>query len=741
MLYCCMGKLIMASNRLPVKIDPDGNSVRTTGGLASALEGTATEARQVWVGWPGGAESDFDDPAAIRKNMLRQNMVPVYLSHEELDGFYEGYANSTLWPLLHYMIERAKFSHDWWRTYQVVNRKYADAIMEVAEPGDQIWIHDYHLFLLPSILRAKNRFLRIGFFLHTPFCSSEIFRSLPNRTELLRGVLGADLIGFHTYSYLRHFRSSILRVLGWEVEMEGLRHDGREVRMGVYPIGHNHPGFQRIMNRPDFRAILGRHREALADKRMILNVERLDYTKGLPQKLGAMRRFLELYPDLRDEIVFVLIAVPSRQGVPEYEHLTEEVQREVGAINGDYGKVGHSPVQFLHRGFPMEDLAAFYACAEVCLVTPLRDGMNLVAKEFLDCQRPDFTRRPGVLILSEFAGAANELSQAIHVNPHDIDEVANAIHRSLSMPDDERQRRLTAMQGRVRNQHSGVWAKRFLSQLDQIPDHANNIIMMDMLPLAGRIASMIGSGGKLGIFLDYDGTLRDFTDQPEQAIPDPGLPPLIRDLAAHPAIMLALVSGRSPEFLENHLGGLGATLIAEHGYRWLDGGTGEWQLFNPYVNTEWKDILRPHLEHASILTPGTHVEEKQSALVWHYRKADPEFGQWRAKDLLEELTSMAANLPVTVHHGQKIIEVSSLQVSKGEAVDFLINRWHCDAALVAGDDQTDETMIGLQPEHVEFFPVKVGDGPTRAAYRTDIPGLRKFLEEIRSTTESHPQEP
>ena len=193
------------------------------------------------------------------------------------------------------------------------------------------------------------------------------------------------------------------------------------------------------------------------------------------------------------------------------------------------------------------------------------------------------------------------------------------------------------------------------------------------------------------------------------------------------------MSGRPPHFLEKHLGGLGISLVAEHGYRWLDGGHGEWELLNPYVNTDWKDAIREQLEHAALLSPGTHVEEKQSALVWHYRKSDPEFGEWRARDLLEELTSMAANLPVTVHHGKKIVEVSSLQVNKGEAIDFLMNRWETQVALVAGDDQTDETMLSLSPPNVDFYAVKVGKGSTRAAYRTDIPGLRGFLEELRAS--------
>jgi trehalose 6-phosphate synthase/phosphatase len=728
-----MSKLIMVSNRLPVKIEADGSSSRTEGGLASALEGAQLEMEHLWVGWPGAAVEDFEDVDRVAEDLRRIGVAPVFLTRDEVDGFYEGYSTSTLWPLMHYMIERARFSREWWDAYRRVNRKFAEAILAVAEDGDQVWIHDYHLFLLPEMLRGGGRELKVGFFLHTPFCSSEIFRVLPDRAELLKGVLGADLIGFHTYNYLRHFRSALLQVLGWESEMEGMWHDGREVRMSVYPIGHNHTGFDREMQDPGFPDLIARHLGDLAGKRMILNVERLDYTKGVPQKLAAMRRFLDANPDKRDDVLFVLIAVPSRQGVREYDDLTEEVQREVGAINGEFGKVGHAPIQFLHRGFPMCDLAAFYALAEVCMVTPLRDGMNLVAKEFLDCQRPDFSERPGVLILSEFAGAAHELSHALQVNPHDVEQVADAINRALEMPDEERRQRIEVMQTRLRKQHSGVWARRFLRDLDKVPRREERVEIMELCPLAAQLAGLVENHGPLGLFLDYDGTLRDFVDVPDHAVPDPALRGLLRDLAGCRGVSLAVVSGRVPEFLEKHLGGLGVTLVGEHGYRWLDGGTGEWELFNPHVNTEWKPAIREHLEQASLLTPGTHVEEKQSALVWHYRKADPEFGLWRARGLLEELTSMAANLPVTVHHGKKIVEISSLQVNKGMAVEHLLRVWDCRMALVAGDDQTDETMISLTPENMQFFSVKVGTGPTRAAFRTDIPGLRSFLEELRRT--------
>lgn len=516
--------------------------------------------------------------------------------------------------------------------------------------------------------------------------------------------------------------------MGWESEINHLWYGGREVQLRASPIGHNHTGFRQCMEDQAFDEIVAGHRKELNGKRLILSVERLDYTKGVPQKLAAVRRFLETFPDKREEVVFVLISVPSRQGVEEYDQLTEEVQREVGAINGTYGSVGHSPVQFLHRGFPPVDLAALYALSEVCLVTPLRDGMNLVAKEFLDCQQEGIAGRPGVLILSELAGAAEELSQALQVNPYDTDEVSRTLNRALEMPDSERKERVETMQKRVRLQHSGPWAKRFIMEMEKVPERENRVAVADMQPLASELLARWRKGEKLGLFLDYDGTLREFVDKPEDAVPDPALPPLLKSLAAIENIEIAIVSGRPPAFLEQHLGGLGVTLVGEHGYRWLDGGEGEWELFNPHVDTEWRQGIREHLEQAALLTPGAHVEEKQSAVVWHYREAEPEFGLWRARGLLDELTAMAANLPVTVHHGKKIVEVSSLQVSKGAAVDFLISHWGCQVALATGDDQTDETMFTLTPEKADFYTVKIGTESTRASYRTDTNGIRLFLE-------------
>ena len=723
-----MPKTIVVSNRLPVRLDESGKPVRTTGGLAAALAGAGVGS--CWVGWPGVPEEAIDDVGALKSEMQEIGVVPVILPSATVEGFYEGYSNATIWPLLHYMLERVRFEPAWFPHYERANQAFAEAVLEGAEDGDSVWVHDYHLFLLPQLLRESGKSLRIAFFLHTPFPSSEIFRALPERGALLKGLLGADLIGFHTFNYLRHFRSAILRALAIESEVDAVLQDQRKVVIGVYPIGHDSGAFVEAMKTDVYRQTLDRHAGELEGKQLVLSVERLDYTKGIPQKLHAIRQFLEAHPDQRDRVAFVIIAVPSRGTVEEYVQLTEEVQREVGSINGAYGSVGHSPVQFLHQSFPQAELAALYALADVCLVTPLIDGMNLVAKEYIDCKDESQGARPGVLVLSEFAGAAQEMSHALMVNPHDVRETAAAIGRALLMDDGEKRERTVAMQARLRRRDSVAWAAAILKDLEAQPLVESVSSQEPRFPnLTSRFVESIRSGGRVSLFLDYDGTLRDFVDKPEDAVPDPELGPLLRALGSHPQVDLAVVSGRAAEFLEEHFGEHGITLVAEHGYRWKRAGEREWSLVHPNLDMEWREFIKPLLQQAVDLTPGSHLEEKQSSIVWHYRRADPEFGSWRARGLLAELTDVTASLPVSVHHGKKIVEVASQLVSKGNAVRMLLAEWNSTMGLAAGDDQTDESMFGVEvPEEMEFVTLKIGtEGATQAQRRTDIGGLREFL--------------
>ncbi|MEZ6014749.1 MAG: bifunctional alpha,alpha-trehalose-phosphate synthase (UDP-forming)/trehalose-phosphatase [Planctomycetota bacterium] len=726
-----MKKTILVSNRLPVRIDAQGQPERTTGGLASALAGAEIDA--LWVGWPGAAAEDIADLPAVSARLRALGLAPVFLGRDALDAYYEGYSNATLWPLLHSMATRAQFRAEWYAAYEAVNRRFVEVILEHAEPGDTVWIHDFHLFLVPALLREACPGLHIGFFLHTPFPSSELLRILPERRSVLEGLLGADLIGFHTYSYLRHFRSSLLRVLGIESEMDSVRCREHTAWLGVHPIGHDHVGFKAAIDSPEFELAFAAHGAELGARQLVLGVERLDYTKGIPQKLAAIRRFLSQHPEWRRRAIFVLIAVPSRKGIREYDDLTEEVQREVGALNGEFGAVGHVPVQFLHQSFPQAELAALYALADVCVVTPLVDGMNLVAKEFVACKATAPMSRPGVLVLSEFAGAAHEMSDALLVNPYDVDTVARTIVSALEMSEGERRQRIDAMGPRIVHGDAAAWARKFLLAL---AEHAATpgAVQADgtLRELAHTLAAQVREGAQLALFLDYDGTLREFTGDPAAAVPDAGLLALLAALAAHPRVDLAIVSGRPSDFLQHHLGDLDAALVAEHGFRRRVRRGADWEIVQPEVNTSWKVDVRPLLEQAVELTPGTTLEEKRSALVWHYRRADPEFGAWRANMLLSELVDATASLPVVVHHGRKIVEVASQLVSKGAAVRRLVQERRPTVALAAGDDQTDETMFALELDgDLELHTIGVGDGPSRAQRRSDIAGLRAFLEELR----------
>jgi trehalose 6-phosphate synthase/phosphatase len=721
-----MSKVILVSNRLPIRITDTGEIVRTTGGLASALEAMEGPKTNIWVGWSGQAIEEIEKPELLKTQMRALQIQPVLLSAEEIDGFYEGYSNATLWPLLHSMSQRATFDTGAWKHYRTANEKFAQAVLEVVEEGDTVWVHDYHLFLLPALLREAIPSLKIGFFLHTPFPSSDIFRILPECKEVLHGLLGADLIGFHTFNYLRHFRSSLLRVLGIEAEHESLYHKGRCHKLGVYPIGHNREGFHAAMDTPLFEKSRRDLIKSLNGRKLILNVERLDYTKGVLQKLGAIRHFLASHPEKCDELDFVIIAVPSRQNVAEYTELTEEVQRKVGAINGEFGTIHFAPINFLHQSFPIEELAAFYSVADACMVTPLVDGMNLVAKEFIDCKTEGNGSRPGVLILSEFAGAAAEMSHALLVNPYATRKVSEAIAQALEMPNDECWDRTRKMQQHLEVNDAGVWAKRFLSYFDEMPPPLAS--SSDLTPVHNKILSAVKQGKRCSLFLDYDGTLRDFTLLPQDAVPDDGLLPLLKRLGEK--VDITIVSGRPLAFLDEHFGGTGFNLVAEHGYRWSRNDSPEWELLNPHVDTSWKEQIAPQLEQITQLTPGSHIEEKPSSIVWHYRGSDPEFGLWQARRLLAELTDITANLPVAVHHGKKIVEIASLQVNKGRAVESLISSLGSQVALAAGDDQTDETMFALEPDIESFHTIHLGGTDTRATYVTRISRFRDFLEDV-----------
>jgi trehalose 6-phosphate synthase/phosphatase len=732
-----LGNLFIVANRLPVTLHDDlEHSTKSSGGLVAALDGIDVEGGQTsvhWIGWPGRDIATDRQPEAEQFLHERYNATPVFLSVAEQSDFYEGYSNSSLWPLLHYMPTRFRNESAWWAAYQAVNRKFADAVLARAVESDTVWVHDYQLMLLPQMIKADRPAIRVGFFLHTPFPSYEIFRYLPQRDELVAGLLGADLVGFHTYGYMRHYRSCALRLLGLDAEFASIRHHGRTTHLGVYPIGINAAKFDAQLDSSDH----AERREALAANhrgvQIVLSVERMDYTKGILHRLEAIDLFLAQRSQAeRDVVRFIFIGVPSREGVAEYQTLRDEVERQVGRINGKYATLHNSPVLFIHGSVEFADLCAMYELADVCMVTPLIDGMNLVAKEYVACQRNcRAVGQAGVLVLSEFAGAAVELHRALIVNPYDQQAVADALRDALAMPQDERCDRMEAMRDRVMRHDARAWAGQFLTDLarhDPVtePPHpaaeARAILRRTIADRTRRVA----------LFLDYDGTLREIVTDPGAASPTRPILELLDRLAALTNVDTTIVSGRVASDLDRWLGRYPFGLVAEHGATVRRPGVGAtWERLADAHDFRWKDQILPLLHNYAESTPGTHIEVKATGLVWHYRRADPEFGQWKAKSLTEELSNLTANLPVHVRHGRKIVEIAASTVNKANAVLHLLAETEArlghpyDLVLCAGDDLTDESMF--QIDRSDLLTIKVGFVDTRATYRVADPAAFRSM--------------
>ncbi len=454
--------LVVVANRLPLddNVAPDGACEwrRSPGGLASALHAIMQQTPATWVGWAGGT-----GPAPAVPDFGGLRLRPVAVTEEELRGYYEGFANSTLWPLYHDAVEQPVFDRGWWETYRAVNRRFAEAAAEVAGRGAAVWVQDYHLQLVPGMLRELRPDLLIGFFLHVPFPPPELFMQLPRRVELLRGMLGADLVGLQRPQAAHNVAQLATKLLGASVTDDQITLGDRRVRTGAFPVSIDVAEMQALAARPDvvscarqLRADLGRPR------RVLLSVDRLDYTKGIEHRLTA---YSELLRDRRVKVhdtVMVQVAVPSRERVESYRTLRDRIEGEVGRINGEYGRVGEPAIHYLNQSFDRADLAALYQTADVMVVTPLRDGMNLVAKEFVAAREDG----GGALVLSEFAGAAAELEQAFLVNPHDVDGLKATLLQALDARPEDLAARMAAMRAHLRSHDIVAWARAYLTTLD-----------------------------------------------------------------------------------------------------------------------------------------------------------------------------------------------------------------------------------------------------------------------------------
>ncbi len=742
-------RVLIVSNRLPVTVRLEHGKVRvspSSGGLATAMRGPHEQANSLWIGWPGDT-SRFGpaDRQITERRLAEMRCQPLYLTVGEVAHFYDGFSNGVLWPLYHYLtdkVEKEAWSN--WKIYTEVNQKFADAVLQVYRPGDRIWIHDYQLSLVPGMIRKRAPEATIGFFLHIPFPSSEVFRILPWRVEILQGMMGADLIGFHTYSYLHHFSRALLHVLKLPTADGVVPLGHRRAMLGVFPIGIDTPGFETLVARPEIRQDVEQIKAEGGGRHLILGVDRLDYTKGLPRRLLAIERLLEREPALRDRIRFVQLIVPSREKVDAYAALRRELDELAGRINATWGTLSSVPVHYLYRGVPLEKLVALYGAADVMLVTPLRDGMNLVAKEFIACQ----DREAGVLILSEFAGAAAELVEALLVNPYDIDRLALQIKRAIQMPAEERQARMASLRARVRGFDVHLWAATFLETLQAaarrraVPGDTPQVSEEAEVE---RLLARVSTFDPLHVVLDYDGTLVPFAPTPDLARPDPELLELLRRLAARPHTQVHLLSGRTRDSLGRWFGTLPIHLHAEHGFWSRDAaGTGTWRALLPTVPT-WLPRVRALLERWTRDTPGSIIEEKSNGIVWHYRQVAADFGPMRARALLQALRDTPAEPDLEVIEGEKAIEIRRRGVHKGVVIQRLIEESAGAAQFLAmGNDRTDEDMFQAIGAHGVAF--HVGPGPSMTPHRlADHEAarrvLRALLDRDQTRTPAHPLQP
>ncbi len=721
-----MGRLLIVSNRLPVTAIVSGAGVsleRSSGGLANGMKGPHERLGGEWIGWPG--ELDRLPPEAranVDRLLAELRLVPVPLSADEVTRYYAGYSNAVLWPLFHYLLPRLPREVKNFDAYEAVNARFADAVAARFRPGDLVWVHDYQLMLAPQMVRERIPEARIGFFLHIPFPSSEIFRVLPERERLLEGLLGADLVGFHTPTFLRHFASSALRLVGARTEVDRIRWGGREVRLGAFPMGIDAARFSEAARSPEVKELARAHRAG--GERLMVGLDRLDYTKGIPQRLLAFEKLLRRHPELRGGVKLVQVAVPSREGVGAYRELREEVDALVGHIDGELATPSWSPIHYLHHSLSHAEIVALYAAADVVVVTPLRDGMNLVAKEFV-ASRPD---EDGVLVLSDFAGAADELSEALHVNPYDIERTAEIFHRALTMPLDERRARMAALRQRVMTYDVHRWARSFLSRLEAATVVRGAFPDLSAPEAVVAAADRARAAPSLVLLLDYDGTLVPFARTPELASPDPELLALLRRLAALPHTGVHIVSGRKRGTLERWLGGLPIGLHAEHGY-WARLPGGDWTApqLPPFA---WHEPVLAVLRDFADRTPGSLIEEKTAGFAWHYRATDPDFGPAQAKELTFHLSTLLAALPVEILPGDMVVEVRPQGLNKGRAVGVALAGSPPGALVLAmGDDRTDEDLFGALPEG--SLAVHVGPTSSRAALRiADVGAARALLERI-----------
>lgn len=712
--------MVIVSNRLPVSISKSGDTFTiepSIGGLATGLASYAGKRGTVWVGWPGLPSDDLTeaDKRQITAKLKKLGCHPVFLSNQQLADFYSGYSNSVLWPILHEQTPAAHQPRSWWRGYQEVNQLFAEEAWHFAEASTRIWVHDYQLLLLPGLLRAELPSAQIGFFLHIPFPPAESFATIRQHKQLLRGVLGANLVGLHTSSYCQNFMATASAAgIGTASGDKTIALANHVSRVSDFPMGIDYGKFQQAVRTRGVKNAGRKLAYRYRGKKVILSVDRLDPTKGLYERLHAYQQLLASNPRLKRKVVFVMLAVPSRTEIPAYQELKKRVEALVISINQRYGSTLWQPVEYLYQSMPFEQLSALYRRADVAFIAPLKDGMNLVAKEYVASKHG----RDGVLVLSSTAGAAEELKGAIMVDPTEPNSLVRGLKRALVMPRTELRKRLRSMQEHLAVATVQMWAHTFI---DDLRHPLTNVRLTKRLT-ADQYAKLIAAFKTAKyplLLLDYDGTLAPIVARPEDAAPTPELLTLLRRLAKRANVVI--LSGRSRNDLERWLGNLPVTLVAEHGAATRGKSTKGW-VPAPGLSTDWRQNVLKLLKKAEKAVPGSHVEQKTWALVWHYRQAAAYRAEAQLAVLRTRLRMLQMHHDFKVKNGKKIVEISPAAISKGQAAANLA-AGH-DFVLAAGDDTTDEDMLRAVPSSA--WTIKIGRGSTAARHR--LPSPSQLLE-------------
>lgn len=728
-------RLLIVSNRLPFNVTEKKGRFelqKSAGGLVTGVDAylnslkntSFSNLEHLWIGWSGTSIFDENKRIILTKRLAEFNAFPVFLSDRVVNNFYNGFCNKIIWPLFHYFPSYVVYDEDYWRHYQKVNMIFCDKILEISKPGDIIWVHDYQLMLLPGLLRERRKDLSIGYFHHIPFPSFEVFRLLPAewRREILLGILGADLVGFHTYDYMQHFLISVLRFLGYEHTLGIISTENRTIKIDTFPMGIDFKKFNNASKSKEVKQISNNLKSSFRNLKVLLSIDRLDYTKGILNRLQGYELFLQKNPNWHEKIILILVVVPSRTGVEHYQRMKKQVDEFVGKINGKFGSINWTPVLYQYRFFDFHELVALYKISDIALITPLRDGMNLVAKEYLSSKKD----QKGVLIISEMAGAAKELGEAIIINPNSREEIASALKEGLEMPRREQKRRIQIMQQRLMRYDIVRWGNDFIQNLLYMKEKQKNF-EAKLLDKQKFIMAYKRANKRL-IFLDYDGTLVPYSINPKMVNPDQPLLKTLRSLSKDEKNKIVLISGRHRETLQKWFRELNIDLVAEHG-AWIKEGENNWRTIKPLKN-DWKPNVYPILETYSDRLPGSFVEEKEYSLVWHYRNADPEHSSILAKELVDHLLSFFASIDLQVMKGNKVIEIKNAGVDKGVVGSYYISKDKFDFICAFGDDTTDEDLFSVLPKTA--YSIRIGGFQSKAKYRLyNYLDVRELLKELK----------